>query len=87
MGNENFALEGPLDLGSVRRFEKQLQCLRQIAPCFFDGVALTGDVQFGTEGDIAVSLSLNDGHKMLKLFHSVLHIMRRGPCEKTRFSA
>ena len=49
MDNDNVALEAPLGLGSVRRFEEPLQCLRQIASRFFDGVALTCDVQFGRQ--------------------------------------
>ena len=40
MGNENLPLEAPLDLGSIRRFEEQLQRFCQIAPGFFDNVAL-----------------------------------------------
>ena len=66
---KNFALEAPPDFGNVCRFEEQLQGFGQIAPRFFDGVALACDVQFGAKSNKAVALALDDSHKLLKFFH------------------
>ena len=50
-------------------FEEKLQRLLQIRPGLPDAVALAGDVQLGTKGDVAVTFPLDDccqvsGHRL-----------------------
>ena len=47
------------DLGRVRRFEEELQGLYQVALAVFHSVALAGNIELGTEGNVGISLSFD----------------------------
>ena len=50
-------------------FEKEFERFLQIASRFLDGVALTGDIQFRTQRDIAVIFAFNDCGELAGMFH------------------
>ena len=57
------------DLSVVRYLEEKSERFDEIGAGFFDGVALTGDVKFGAQGDEAVLLTLDDGRHAVHLLH------------------
>ena len=69
--HENLAVEPVLDFRGISRFKEQFDGFYQIASRLFDGAPLTRDVQFGTQGNIAIALSFYDPGKLLELFHTV----------------
>src|SRR5260370_36378235 len=61
LGNKHVRLRPSIDLRSVRRLEEQGQRLGQIGASLFDRGALAGDIELWTKGDVAVSLSFDNG--------------------------
>ncbi len=59
LGDKNFRVETLFDLARVGGFKEQSPGLDQIGAGLLDRVALTGDVQIGTQGYKAVVLALD----------------------------
>lgn len=59
-GDEDFALAAQIDLGRCGGFEEEGEGFDEVAAGLFDGCALTGDVEFGAEGDITAGFALDD---------------------------
>jgi hypothetical protein len=55
-----FGVPPSFDLGWIRRLEEQLNGFLQICASGLDGIALTRDIQLGTEPNVSVALALND---------------------------
>src|SRR5262245_65519400 len=73
--HKDFTMEPVLDFRRVRRFKEQFDGFHQIAPRLFDCRALTCDIQFRTEGDIAIALTFDNASKMLELLHKYTHCL------------
>jgi len=66
--DENLAMQTLPHLLLRGAFEKQLERLAQVVTRFLDGPALAGDIQFGTQCNEIVSLTLDDGRKFHENF-------------------
>lgn len=65
----------PAHLSRLCCLEKQRQGFHQVRACFFEGRALTGDIQFRTQRDEAIVLRLNDSGQALRSLHNLgLHV-------------
>ena len=71
LGHEHVAMVSSPHLGRVCCFEKQRQCFDQVCPGLFDRRALAGDVEFRTQRDEAIVLSLDDGGQALSALHDL----------------
>jgi hypothetical protein len=60
MGYIDLAVESLPDLVGGSRFEEQLQRLFEVVSRFGYGVTLTGDIHLWTEGDVSISLALDN---------------------------
>src|SRR5712692_1692140 len=70
--HKDFTMEPVSDFRRIRRFKEQFDGFHQIAPRLFDSMALTCDIQFRTEGDIAVAFPFDNASKLLELFHTAI---------------
>jgi hypothetical protein len=68
---KDLTVETVLYFRGISRFKEQFDGFYQIASSLFDGVTLTRDVQFRTQGHIAIVLPFYDAGKLLELFHTV----------------
>src|SRR5579883_1470650 len=73
--DEDLVVEPLLYLGRIGTLEEQLQRLGQVALGILDGIALAGDVQFGAEGNIAVSLALDNGSQLMGALHTISSVL------------
>ena len=64
--------QSSINLLSRRHLEEEFQRLPEIVACVFDGVALTGDVEFGAQGYVAISLTFNECGQTTR-HHTTLH--------------
>jgi len=69
--DKDLTVEPVLYFRGISRFKEQFDGFYQIASSLFDGVTLTRDVQFRTQGHIAIVLPFYDAGKLLELFHTV----------------
>jgi segregation and condensation protein A len=66
---ENLGMQRLLNLCESRRLEKQRQGLYQVGARFFDGSALTGDIELRTKGDVSIAVSFDHGCQAANLLH------------------
>jgi hypothetical protein len=45
-GYEHVIVQSPTDFGRGGGFKEKFDCFRQFFPCYFDGIALAGDIEF-----------------------------------------
>jgi hypothetical protein len=69
--HKHFGVSPPLDLGWIRRLEKELDRLLQVRTSALDGVTLARNVELGTKSNVCIALALNDCRKLLRTFHWV----------------
>src|SRR5439155_17268878 len=62
--DEHLAAQAMLNLTRIGRFQKELERLDEVRACFFDCPALAGNIQFGAEGEIAISFPFDDCRKL-----------------------
>lgn len=63
----NFLVQTFLAFFGRGGFEKQLQGFPEIGAGFLDGLALAGDVQFRAQGDVPITLALDNCRELLQL--------------------
>jgi hypothetical protein len=59
-GHVDLRVQPRCDLGRVGRLQEQAHRFGEVAAGIFDRIALAGDVQLGTERDVAISLASDD---------------------------
>jgi hypothetical protein len=60
-GNKDLSVPSALDLTFVGGFQERFNRFLKIPAGGFDTVALAGNVEFGTQSDVAIAFAFNDG--------------------------
>ena len=60
------------DLSGTRRLEEEAESFREIGARLLDGVPLASNVKLGTEGDVTITLALDDCGYTLNVVHVAL---------------
>jgi hypothetical protein len=60
VGDEDLGVESTFDFGGIGTFKKEFDSLFQIRRGCFNGLTLTGNVEFWTERNVACAFLLNN---------------------------
>src|SRR3954451_1215634 len=67
--HEDLGVQATYYFRRIGGFKEEFQCFREVVARFLDGITLTSDVEFRTQGDVTVSFALNDGSELAFLLH------------------
>jgi hypothetical protein len=77
-GDKDLRMEPAFDFGGIGAFEKEFDSFFEIGRSRFDGLSLTGYVQFRAERDIARAFFFND-RSIASCCHNPITSLRSNP--------